>query len=264
MTYFTILAILFVFAALVIIFRPEGQDLAVISGTYVVTELGLSIQALVFIYTIGIFLLWRWIKTGKKNTPSLLWSLAFLIYGIVFIGMFFQDIGFAWADASNATLFFLYRQPMIIWAALMYLGIAKILNFSKKWQWIITSAILAIGYIWFAYSLLVVPNIEFTMYVYLYTQWTPLCVSIAYCFFLYGKQFSFLSPRIMALGFALLGISYLGWAPWHKLAVKYIYYLWFTVFVIGLAFTLIGYLLLPYEIAAKTKKTETTGTTETR
>ena len=172
--------------------------------------------------------------------------------------MALESLGIPWVNRTQPTIFYFFRSGMVVWAALMYLGISKILNFSKTFQWIPTVVIVVFGYFWFTYGLLIVTvtppmtNVDYTMYGFVYLLWTPVAAAIAYCFYLYGGQFKFLSPRIMAVGFALLGISYLGWAPWHTSA-PYIYLLWFFLFVMSLAFVMTGYLLLPYEIAAKTR-----------
>nr|MDO8108831.1 hypothetical protein [Candidatus Sigynarchaeota archaeon] len=212
------------------------------------TLFGLALQAVIFIYTIGVFLLYRWFKTGKNVRSTLLWSLAFLCYGSTFIGMVFQSLGYVWADMKVAGIFFLYRQTMIWWIALMYVGTASVVTNSRKKQIIPAVVFFALGYAVFITGLLVVGDIDYTMYILLYSFWTPLCAAITYIFYLYGRDTKFASPKIIAIGFALLGITYLAWSPWHKVAF---YYIWFFLFNVSIAIILLGYVLLPYEIKAK-------------
>ena len=249
---------------LVILFRPQLPGILALEnpalGTYYpyypATLLGLSIQAVFFIYTIGFFLLYRWVKTGKSVISTLLWALAFLIYGITFIGLIFQSFGFAWANSKDPTLFFLYRQSMIWWITLMFAGIASIFTKSIKKQVIPALFFLGIGYMWFFIGLFGFGNIEYTMYVFLYSFWVPVCAAIAYFFYMYGRNGKVASPKIIAFGFAMLGITYLAWSAWHIAAVMYVYFLWFFTFDISLTIILLGYVVLPYEMKAKAKTEE--------
>ncbi len=237
---------------LVIIFRPELPGFAPLQPTFFV--FGFSLQAIIFIYVIAIFLLYRWKVTGKSNVSTLTWGVAFLLYGITFIGMLLDSLGFPWANNKDPTIFFGFRQFMILWVALMYYGISTILTDSKRARLVPALVMLGFGYAWFAIGLFGMKDIEFTMYVFLYSLWTPLCATVAYSFLLYGRQAQLVSPKILTGGFALVGITYLAWAPWHFGPVIYIYFIWFALFDVALAFIMLGYIVLPYEIKAKEKQ----------
>ncbi|MBN2153424.1 MAG: hypothetical protein JW839_18360, partial [Candidatus Lokiarchaeota archaeon] len=103
----------------------------------------------------------------------------------------------------------------------------------------------------FSIGLLALGQVEHTMYAFLYGLWTPLCAAITYFFYLYGRDAKLASPKVIGAGFALLGITYLAWAPWHHTDAIYIYFIWFFAFNISLAIILVGYVLLPYEARAK-------------
>jgi hypothetical protein len=238
----------------VIIYKPVGPPVASLEKTFFVFSLGL--QATVFIYMNGIYLMNRWRITGKSNKSTFYWGIAFLIYGILFIGVMFQALGYSWANMNQPVYFFIFRQFMIIWAALMYYGMATIIIQSKKYQIIPTIAILVFGYIIFYLGLFVFNSVEFTMYIFLYTIWTPICLILAYMFYLYGKAYNIVSPKISTLGFVLCAITYCFWAPFHFSTVVYIYYIWFSIFNISLAIIFIGFILLPYEIDKKVNKTD--------
>ena len=215
-------------------------------------KFGLSLQSVIFIYSLAIFLMYRWVKTGKKNTSTLLWSIAFIFYGIIFIGLIFNSFGLEWANTTTEPiLFFMWRNFMIIWVSLMYVGIAKILTDSKKLQYYPAIIFVITGYIIFIIGLLVVQNINGTMAVFLYTLWCPLCMIIGYSFYLYGKQIKISSAMMISIGFVLLGITYMAWAPWHVGAVIEIYYFWFFMFNISLVLILMGFVVMPFEIKAK-------------
>jgi hypothetical protein len=247
--FFAFMVFLAVLMVLVMTFRPQlpGYD-ELASDFYV---FGLALQAVILILIIGIFLLYRWIKTGKQAMSTLAWAIAFLAYSSTFFGLLFQSLGFSWANNTNSGIFFLFRQTMIWWIGLMYVGIASIMTKSWKKQLIPGIAFLGIGYSIFGIGLLVFNQIEYTMYAFLYGLWTPLCAAITYCFYLYGRDSKLASPKIIGIGFALLGITYLAWAPWHYSAGIYIYYIWFFMFNISLAIILVGYVVLPYEARAK-------------
>jgi hypothetical protein len=249
--FFIILGVIILLDTLVIIFKPELPGAPALSTTFYV--FGLSLQAIVFIYTIAGFLLYRWKFTGKSNVSTLSWSVAFLLYGIVFIGMLLESLGVPWANSKDPIIFFGFRQFMILWVALMYYGISTILTDNKRVRLVPALVMLGFGYMWFAIGLLAMADIVLTMYVFLYTLWTPLCATISYSFLLYGRQAKLVSPRILTWGFAGVGISYLAWAPWHFTSVLYIYYVWFFIFDIGLSFIMLGYVVLPFEMRVKEK-----------
>ncbi len=243
--------VIVVLDTLVIIFRPELPGIPALSGTS--QKFGLSLQAIIFIYVIAIFLIYRWKVTGKSNVSTLTWGIAFFLYGIVFIGMMLESLGVGWANSQDPAIFFVWRQFMILWVTLMYYGISTILTDNKKVRLVPALVVLGFGYAWFAIGLFGMASVEFTMYVFLYSLWTPLCATVAYSFLLYGRQVQLVSPKILTGGFALLGITYLAWAPWHFSSVIYVYYIWFALFDVSLSIIMLGYLLLPYEIRAKEK-----------
>ncbi len=254
--FFVVLMGIVVLDTLVIIFRPELPGFAPLQTTFF--AFGLSLQAVIFIYVIAAFLLYRWKVTGKSNVSTLTWGIAFLLYGLVFIGMILESLGVPWANTKDPVngpiTFFGWRQFMILWVALMYYGISTILTDNKRVCLVPALIMLGFGYLWFIIGLLVLVDISLTMYVFLYSLWTPLCATIAYSFLLYGRQAHLVSPKILTGGFALLGITYLAWAPWHFASVIYIYFIWFALFDVSLAFIMLGFVVLPYEIKGKERQ----------
>ena len=74
---------------------------------------------------------------------------------------------------------------------------------------------------------------------------------IAYLFYFYGKNQKLSSAWILAIGFSLLALTYASWAPWHFSDLRYIYFIWFDIFLVSLAFILTGFFALPKEITSK-------------
>jgi hypothetical protein len=247
--FFAFMVFLAVLMVLVMTFRPQLPGYDELKTDFYV--FGLALQAVILLLIIGAFLLYRWIKTGRQVLSTLAWAIAFIAYSSTFFGLLFKSLGVPWANDANATIFFLFRQTMIWWIGLMYVGIASIMTKSRKKQFIPGIAFIGIGYLIFGIGLLVFNQIEYTMYAFLYGLWTPLCAAITYCFYLYGRDSKLASPKIIGIGFALLGITYLAWAPWHYTAGIYIYFIWFFLFNISLAIILVGYVILPYEARAK-------------
>ncbi len=256
--FFAFMVFLAVLMVLVMVYRPQLPGSAELKANFFV--FGLSMQAIVLILIIGIFLLYRWIKTGKQVLSTLVWAIAFLAYSSTFFGLLFKSFRsasnplillFPWADDAIPTVFFIFRQTMIWWIGLMYIGIASIMTKSRTRIFVPGIAFIGIGYLIFGIGLLGFGQVEFTMYAFLYGLWTPLCAAITYCFYLYGRDSKLASPKIIGVGFALLGITYLAWAPWHYTAGIYIYFIWFFAFDISLAIILVGYVMLPYEARAK-------------
>jgi len=221
---------------------------------------GLSLQSLIFIWLISIYLLARWYRTGRKNHSNLFFGLSFLIYSWLFIGMllssFLNSNGqllFAIADTREVVPFFFWRQSMIIWAAGMWYGISLLLTDRKSLQIVPTLLTLIIFYGWFIYGLFVLRDVTQTMYGFLFLCFIPVCSTISYMFYLYSKKSGLVAPRYLAVGFAFLSAIYAAWGPWHYTDHEiygnglFMYYILFFLFVISLVIIYIGFMLIPWE-----------------
>jgi len=85
-------------------------------------------------------------KNGETGISTLAWAIAFLCYGLTFIGMMLQSLGVWWADSTKADIFFIYRQTMIWWIGLMYVGIASIMTKSRIKQLVPGIIFIGFGY----------------------------------------------------------------------------------------------------------------------
>jgi hypothetical protein len=246
--FLVVIAFLLLLGVLMIIFQPVGTSIMPASATATATP---SLTATILLIFTGTGLLYRWNSGGRKNTVTLVWGASSLLFSITFIGMLLKNFGVAWADYNNPVIFFAFRNVMILWVAGMFYGISKILFKSEMNRVAITLFILVFNYSWFGYTLLMLGKIEMAMYGFLYLAFIPVCATIIYCFYKYGMTTGFSSLKIIALGFAIIAVSYMAWAPWHTTNT---YLLWFSVFNIGLAVKLTGFVALAYEKRIPTKR----------
>ncbi len=236
---------LFALCAYVLAYKPHLGGLDVLKSTFFL--FGLSLDTVILLWAISFFLLYRWYYTGRQSISTLVWGLSFLVYSIVFIGLCLQALGIGWANSNDPVIFFIFRNVMILWAAGMWFGISNILTGNKVIRYGLTGLIVIASYIWFAYGLLVLADIEYTMYGFLFAVWIPISVTLGYAFYLYGTNTGLSSPKFLTVGFVLLAITYMAWAPWHFPDVSYIYFIWFFLFEISLVPILIGFILIPVE-----------------
>ncbi|MGQ4874653.1 MAG: hypothetical protein ACP6IY_11345 [Promethearchaeia archaeon] len=247
--YFIGLLILGIVSAYIIIVQPHGAPFPLLQNTFFLFGLGLNTTIL--LWSIGLYLLTRWRKTGKENDSLFIWGFSFLIYSITFIAHIFRALGIEQANENFSVIhFFFYRYGMIIWASGIILGLLKIF-FEKPIHYIAPSlAILIIGTIFFILGLFILPfdsPIESTMYLFLFIIWIPICFTMAYIFYLYGSKFEKKGPKITSLGFIGLMITYMAWAPFHFADVVYLYFVWYFLFMLSLIPILIGFIVLSLE-----------------
>ena len=140
---------------------------------------------------------------------------------------------------------------MIIWAGASLYGILRILVEDKKKQILPAVGAMVIGFLWFAYGLFVVGDIEWMMYGFLFGIWVPICFTISYIFLVYGRKSNTTGPKILFLGYLGLTITYMAWAPWHFGDVVYFYFVWYFLFLLSLVPILIGFVLLARESEEK-------------
>ena len=235
--------ILLVISIFVLVNQPIGGEFQVLENTYALFGLGLNSSVLIL--SIGLYLLYRWIKGGRENSSQLVWGICWILYSWTFIGHILRALGVIWANDKIPTIFFMFRWVMIIFAAGLYYGISHILTENKKIQIIPSFFIFGVGISWFIIGLFGIGNIETTMYVFLYCIWSPILFSIAYTFYIYGKDAKMKSPYLISLGFIGIGITYLAWAPWHL--ISYLYMIWYFLFQLSLVPVLLGFVLLTSE-----------------
>lgn len=253
--YFIGIGLIIALCIVVLLIKPHASAPDILNPAlgnyYNLVTFGLGLDSTILIWLIASFLLYRWFKGGRSNTSLLVWSLGFLIYSVTFFAHILKGWGIPWAN-ENASPgnFFLWRFGMILWAGGSLYGILRILVKDKKTQILPAIAVICLGFIWFIYGLFFSGDanpIEYTMYTFLFAIWIPICFSISYIFFLYGRRSKSSGPKILFSGYLGLTITYMGWAPWHFSEVIYFYFVWYFLFLLSLVPILIGFILLSKE-----------------
>ena len=247
--YFLGLIIIGIISTYVLIVLPRGIAIPALKTTFFL--FGLALNTIILLWSIAGFLLYRWFKTGKINPSLLIWSISFFIYSITFIGHLFRALGFSIANENLSVFhFFIYRWGMIVWAAGILYGLLKILTENKTYQRFPSVLVLILGFVWLILGLFIIPSknpIEFTMYLFLHTIWIPVCFTMFYIFVYYGYKTKQNGPKLVAIGFLGVMISYYGWAPWHFSDLIYIYFIWYFIFLLSLTPILIGFVVMAIE-----------------
>ncbi len=226
---------------------------------------GLSLQALVILWAISFYLLYRWWRGGRQNKVNLIMGLSFLVYSWVFIGTLLQsfvnpengELLFFFADLNDPFWFFVFRQAHIWWAAGMWYACSLLLTTDRRLQILPSLGIIMVYYAWFVYGLLILKDTLVTMYGFLFLAWIPVNFVIAYMFFLYGRQSDLVSPKFLAAGFVTLGVIYGTWGPWRESGI-YMYFIMFYIFILTLMVIFVGFFLIPWEREAKKMASTTT------
>jgi len=243
------LIIISIISAYVLIILPHGAPVLVLESSFFLFGLGLN--STILLWTIGGYLLLRWIKTKRKNTSLLIWSISFFIYSITFVAHIFRALGFPNANENlSAFHFFAWRWGMPCFSAGILYGILLILTENKKKQQIPSVFVFIIGFLLLIIGLFIIPSenpIEITMYLFLHTIWIPICFTMAYIFAYYGYKAREIGPKLVGLGFFVLMVSYHGWAPWHFQDVVYLYFIWYFLFLLSLTPILLGFVLMSVE-----------------
>lgn len=244
------MVIIGIFSSYVLIFRPHGLPVPALESSFYL--FGLAMNTLILLYSISGFLLYRWLKTGRNNPSLLIWALSFLLYSLTFVAHLFRAFGVVDANENTSPLhFFAYRWVMIVWAAGILFGLLKIVTDNKKTQLIPSGIVIVGGFSILLLGLFIIPfdnPIESTMYIFLYTIWVPICFTMSYIFAYLGSKGNQRGPKYISLGFLLLMISYMAWAPWHFSDVIYLYFIWYFIFNLSLTPILIGFIVMSVEI----------------
>ncbi|MHA1995137.1 MAG: hypothetical protein ACW97Z_11390 [Candidatus Hodarchaeales archaeon] len=237
---------------LIVIAKPRGFSVPEITTTY--DLFGASLSGFILILSIGGYLLYRYFTKAKplEQAPfQLIWGLSFIIYSVTLLGLLCQAWGFDFADMSDPLIFLIWRTPMILWVAGMWIGVTRLLTDKVRLIYYTAFLIVILGEIWFIFGLLLLGEIEITMYGFLYWEFVPMTFIIAALWYNYAKGTELHSPKVIAAGFTLFGIAYLAWAPWHFEELRYIWFVWFNIYLVSLAFLLTGFYALPKEILGK-------------
>ena len=241
---------IFLVAVCIILTRPIGPKIPVLENTYAL--FGLSSLAMISLFFIGLHFLVQWFSYSRENSSYLLWGVGFIVYSILFFGMCPSALGIEWANMDVPAIFFAFRQVMIIFLALVYLGVAaKIFPKNKIFVCITTTLILIGGYIAFIYGLLIAGDVDMTMYLFTYLYIIPVAIFMAYVFYLFARYNSLISGKIISAAWIYYGFTYAFWAPFHVEEIMYLWYVMYAQFILSILLMLLGHILLPYELKIK-------------
>ncbi|MFX0123236.1 MAG: hypothetical protein ACFFAE_06320 [Candidatus Hodarchaeota archaeon] len=247
--YIVIIAIIYIVTTLIVVAKPKGFAIEEIEITY--DLFGTSLTGFILILIIGGYLLFRYFSRARplEQAPfQLIWGLSFLIYSITLLGLVLQAWGFDFADMTDPVIFLVWRTPMILWVAGMWIGVTSLHTDSPQITYLSALLIFLLGESWFFIGLILLRDIELTMYGFLYWEFVPMAFILAILWYNYGKGAGLHSPKVISAGFTLFGIAYLAWAPWHFEDLQYVWFIWFNVYLVSLAILLTGFYALPKEI----------------
>ncbi|MFX0120203.1 MAG: hypothetical protein ACFFCU_19095 [Promethearchaeota archaeon] len=247
--YIVIMVVIYIFTTIIVVAKPKGFAVSEIIDSY--DLFGASLTGFILLLIIGGYLLYRYFTKARpleKAPFQLIWGSSFLIYSITFLGLLLQAWGVDWADMTDPFIFLIWRSPMILWVAGMWIGVTKLYTDCPKCTYLAALIIVILGELWFFIGLILVGDIELTMYGFLYWEFVPMAFILAILWYNYGKGAGLNSPKVITAGFTLFGIAYLAWAPWHFDELRYIWFVWFNIFLVSLAILLTGFYALPKEI----------------
>ena len=251
-----LITITYILSTITVLTMPRGIEIPQLSTSYIL--FGPALSAFILLVAIGGYLVYRYLikpLPRKESLYQLIWGVSFLIYSITFVGMCLQSLGFDLANMDEPFIFLLWRNPMILWVTGMLIGTMMLFTENKKFIYIPALIVFLAGEVWFILQLVLFADanaIEHTMYGFLFGEFIPVSLLIAYLFYTYGRDLKLSSAWVLAIGFSLLSLTYAAWAPWHFSDLIYIYFIWFDLFLVSLAFILAGFFALPKETASKT------------
>ncbi|MFW9994049.1 MAG: hypothetical protein ACFFD4_18540 [Candidatus Odinarchaeota archaeon] len=247
--YIVMLAIIYCMTTLIVIMEPKGFTIPVLETTY--DQFGASLAGFILLLSIGSYLVYR----HRFTTPPMpsggehIWGFSFLIYSITLAGLCLQALEISFADMTDPLIFLIWRSPMILWVCGMLIGTTMLFTENKRLVYGPAALVFIFGEIWFIYGMLVVGDVIFTMYGFLYWEFVPMAFFMAILWYYYGKKAEMSSPKMVALGFFLLGVVYIAWAFWAPFdELHYIYYNWFNIYLVALGFMFAGFYALPKEM----------------
>lgn len=236
-----IFASFWILGVYLVLTKPLIKGPIALEKTYPLFSLSLISFTLLLLTSLVLFS--RYMK-NRKNKFTLKWGVSFAVYSLLFLILMLKSVGVQWLDTSNPIIFFIARLCMIFFIIGILLGFTEIVIKNKKNVISLVSFILALCLFIFYYGLVVVGDIELTMYAFLFFVFIPSLIYVAYLFYSLAKTDHVFSMKLLSIGFLLIAVAYMAWAPWHK---SFFYFVWFALFNLGLTSVLAGFLCLGFE-----------------
>ncbi|MHA2304570.1 MAG: hypothetical protein ACXACU_04190 [Candidatus Hodarchaeales archaeon] len=232
-----LLGFIYLILATFVLTNPDSFSILSLEMKY--AQFALSFVTLCISIVIGVNLLYQDFQAS--------WGLSFVIYGVTFLGLSLEALGFAIADMSDPILFLVWRTPMLIFVSIMWINLTSLFTENKKLIYLPAALIALIGEGWFIYGLLSLKDITLTMNAFLYGLFVPMMLISSYLLYKFSKETSFSSTSLIALGYLMIGLIYTQWVPWHTGNSNPIYAIFFTILTISLVMILRGFSLLSTE-----------------
>lgn len=239
-----LMALVYGYGAIASITTPEialTSFWAGLEGSH--TQLMLAVTAMTYLGITSGYLIYKGRKYyGEKslgeNVP-LIWGLSFMAYMVTYVGIAMEAV---FLDMT-AELFFFFRSFMIVWAAGIAYGLIALRTSREKLRRYIPLGITVMSFAWFAWGLLRIGSIEYTMYGFTSFIWVPISFAFGYFFWTYSGGTGHSGMKWISVGMVFMGATYLLWAPTHH---NFLYEVAFFQYNIATSIILLGMTKLPW------------------
>lgn len=185
---------------------------------------------------IGLFLIYRWKASGRKNKPFLIFGIAYLLIIITAFGHLFHGMGVI--NRNNPHTFFYFYQFFIWWTTGILYGTLFFYTDNPRIQIIPPLTIFVLAYIWSLILFIGYNNIKLGMNGLTYFFLVPTQILIAYAFYQYSLVHKGIYGKAIFVSSAIQILVFLNWAP------SFSTNLWFIViftFIACLGISLFGF-----------------------
>jgi hypothetical protein len=221
----------YLIAVFIVLLNPNSLSLNNIDAKY--TQLGLSFIAFILLVMVGI--------SSYRHGFQQSWSAIFIVYSINFLGLSLEALNLSIADMNAPLLFLLWRFPMVLYIAGLWINLANFFTDKSYLKYIPAIAIIVFTEIWFIVSLTILENIILAMNGFLYGVFIPITLLSAFIWYKFSKETNYTASSLIALGFLLIGLVYSQWTLWDPTSLNPLYSIFFTIFNLSLILLLRGF-----------------------
>ncbi len=218
----------YIIAVFLVLLSPYSFTLNNLDAKYI--QLGLSFFAFILLISIGI--------SSYHHGFQKSWSIIFGIYAFTFLGLSLEALDFPIANMTNPSLFLLWRLPMILYIAGLWINLANFYTDKSHIKYIPALGITVLSGLWFIVNL---DNIIFAMNGFLYGIFIPITILSTFIWYRFSKETKYPGLSLIALSFLLIGLIYSQWTLWDPTSLNPLYSISFTIFNLALIFLLQGF-----------------------
>jgi len=221
----------YIIAVFLVLLSPYSFSLNSLDAKY--SQLGLSFSAFILLIMIGI--------SSYRHGFQRSWSVIFVIYAITFLGLSFETLNFPIANMNNPLLFLIWRFPMVLYIAGLWINLANFYTDKSHLKYIPALGIAVLSGLWFIISLLMIDNIILAMNGFLYGIFIPITILSAFIWYRFSKETKYTGSSLIALSFLLIGLVYSQWTLWDPTSLNPLYSISFTILNLALILLLRGF-----------------------